>query len=229
MRFRSKHLEFGVGVLAGLALAIIALALFSWLALEVHEGETLRFDSDVRAALHQLASPALTAVMKTFTVLGSSIPMLLLLAAAVSAFWLAGLRRQAMMMVIVMVGALVIELSLEHVFHRARPEPYFNVPLPTSYSFPSGHALSAACFYGMLALLLGARARRRTLRVAIWIVCGFMIVMVGVSRIYLGVHYPSDVAGGYTTACIWLVTLDLAQERFKSSSAAEASRVKRRS
>ena len=213
----------------GLALAIIALALFSWLALEVREGETLRFDSSVRSALHQQASPALTAAMKTFTVIGSSIPMLLLLAAAVSGFWLGGLRRQAMMMVIVMAGSLVIELSLKHVFHRARPEPYFNVPLPSSYSFPSGHALSAACFYGMLALLLGARVRRWPYRLGIWILCGLMIVMIGVSRIYLGVHYPSDVAAGYTTACIWLVTLDLAQERFKSSSAAEASRAKRRS
>ncbi|MDQ2946089.1 MAG: phosphatase PAP2 family protein [Acidobacteriota bacterium] len=227
MRFRAKHLEFGVGVVAGLALAIIALALFSWLALEVREGETLRFDSDVRSALHQHASPALTAVMKAFTVIGSSIPMLLLIVTAVLAFWLAGLRRQAMMMVIVMVGALVIELSLKHVFHRARPEPYFNVPLPSSYSFPSGHALSAACFYGMLALLLGARVRRWIYRLGIWILCGLMIVMIGVSRIYLGVHYPSDVAAGYTTACIWLVALDLAQERFKSSSAAEASRAKR--
>ena len=229
MRFRTKHLEFGVGVVAGLALAIIALALFSWLALEVREGETLRFDSSVRSALHQQASPALTAVMKAFTVIGSSIPMLLLLAATVSAFWLGGLRRQAMMMVIVMAGSLVIELSLKHVFLRARPEPYFNVPLPSSYSFPSGHALSAACFYGMLALLLAARVRRGTYRLGIWILCGLMIVMIGVSRIYLGVHYPSDVAAGYTTACIWLVTLDLAQERFKSSSAAEASRAKRRS
>ena len=143
---------------------LLALAVFSWLALEVREGETLRFDSEVRSALHQHASPALTAVMKAFTLIGSSIPMLLLIATAVSAFWLAGLRRQAMMLVIVMLGALVIELSLKHVFHRARPEPYFNVPLPSSYSFPSGHALSAACFYGMLALLLGARVRRGTYR-----------------------------------------------------------------
>lgn len=213
MRFRQKHLEFGAGVLAGLALALIALALFSWLALEVREGETLRFDSEVRSALHQHASPALTGIMKAFTVIGSSIPMLLLLATAVSVFWLAGLRRQAMMMVIAMAGALLIELSLKHVFHRARPQPYFDVPLPTSYSFPSGHALSAACFYGMLAMLVAARVQRRSYRIAIWLGCVLMIAMIGISRIYLGVHYPSDVAGGYTTACIWLVALDIAQER----------------
>lgn len=205
-------------MLGGLALALVALALFSWLALEVRRGETLRFDSEVRSTLHQHASPALTAVMKAFTLAGPSLPSLLLLATAVSAFWLAGLRRQAIMMLIAMAGALVIELSLKHVFHRARPEPYFNFPLPTSYSFPSGHALSAACFYGMLALLVAARVQRLSYRLAIWMACSAMIVMIGVSRIYLGVHYPSDVAAGYATACVWLVALALAQERLKSSS-----------
>ncbi|MDQ6758785.1 MAG: phosphatase PAP2 family protein [Acidobacteriota bacterium] len=226
MTFRQKHLEFGAGVLAALALALIALALLSWLALEVRRGETLRFDSQVRSTLHQHASPALTTVMKAFTLAGSSLPSLLLLAAAVSAFWLAGLHRQAMMMLITMAGALVIELSLKHVFHRARPEPYFNFPLPTSYSFPSGHALSAACFYGMLALLLAARVQRLTHRLAIWLGCTSIIVMIGLSRIYLGVHYPSDVAAGYATACVWLVALDVARARLKSSSAAEATPVK---
>ena len=214
LTFRQKHLQFGVGVLAGLALALLALAVFSWLALEVRRGETLRFDGWVRSSLHQHASPGLTAAMKTFTVVGSSIPMLLLLATMVSAFWFARLCRQAMMMAIAMAGALIIELSLKHVFHRARPEPYFNVPLPTSYSFPSGHALSAACFYGMLALLVAARVRRRSYRIAIRTVCGLMIAAIGISRIYLGVHYPSDVVGGYTTACVWLVALNAAQNRF---------------
>ena len=183
-------------------------------------GETLRFDGWVRSSLHQHASPALTAAMKAFTVIGSSIPMLLLLATVVAAFRFARLPRQAMMMAIAMAGALVIELSLKHVFHRARPQPYFNVPLPTSYSFPSGHALSAACFYGMLALLVAARVRRRSYRIAIWTVCGLMIAMIGISRIYLGVHYPSDVVGGYTTACVWLVALNAAQNRFKAASRA---------
>jgi undecaprenyl-diphosphatase len=151
---RGKHVELGVRIVAGLLLALFALAVFSWLAFEVREGETLRFDSLVRNAVHQHASPGMTVIMKGFTVIGASVCVFILLFTVVVSFWFAGLHRQAIMMLVAMAGSLVLELSLKHVFHRARPEPYFNVPLPRSYSFPSGHALAAACLYGMLALLI---------------------------------------------------------------------------
>lgn len=226
MTVRTRHIEFGAHIVAGLALALLALAIFSWLAFEIHAGETLRFDGLVRAGVHRHASPALTLVMKGFTVIGASVCVFVLLATSFATFWLAGLRRQAVLMLVAMVGALALELSLKHAFHRARPEPYFNVPLPASYSFPSGHALAAACLYGMLAVLTTGRVKRRDRKVAIWTVCAFMILMIGLSRIYLGVHYPSDVLAGYMAACVWLGMLYLAIERFKSSSAVEASRAK---
>lgn len=150
MTIRGRQVEFGVRVVGGLALALFALAVFSWLAFEVREGETLRFDGLVRNAVHQHASPALTVVMKGFTVIGASVCVFILLSTAVVSFWAAGLARQSWMMMIAVAGSLVLEFGLKHVFHRARPEPYFNVPLPKSYSFPSGHALAAACLYGML-------------------------------------------------------------------------------
>lgn len=227
MTIRGRHVEFGVRVLGALLLAVFALAVFSWLALEVREGETLQFDSLVRNTVHQHASPAVTIVMKGFTVIGASVCTFVVLAAAVISFWLAGMRRAAIMLLIAMAGSLVLELSLKHVFHRARPEPYFNVPLPGSYSFPSGHALAAACLYGMLAYLVTARVHRRGTRIAVWMFCLGMIVMIGLSRIYLGVHYPSDVVAGYMTACVWLVMLNAAIDRFKASSAAAASQARR--
>lgn len=227
MTIRGRHIEFGARIIGGLALALMALAVFSWLAFEVREGETLRFDGLVRNGVHQHASPALTVVMKGFTVIGASVCVFLLLSTAVISFLAAGLKRQAMMMVVAMAGSLVLEFSLKHVFHRARPQPWFNVPLPKSYSFPSGHALAAACLYGMLALLVTARVRRRAMRIAIWIACTVMIAMIGLSRIYLGVHYPSDVVAGYMAACVWLVMLNAALQKFKSSSAAAASQEKR--
>ncbi|MGI8745684.1 MAG: phosphatase PAP2 family protein [Bryobacteraceae bacterium] len=78
-------------------------------------------------------------------------------------------------------------------------------------------------------MLVTARVRRRSRRIAIWAVCVAMIGMIGLSRVYLGVHYPSDVIAGYMTACVWLVMLNAAIERFKASSAAEATQAKRRS
>jgi len=202
LTLRIKHLQFGFGVIAALCLALSALAVFSWLAFEVKRGDTIKFDSRVREALHEHASATRTAVMKAFTVAGASVCEFILLGSAVLAFWSLSLRHQAMMLIIAMAGALTLEIGLKHVFHRARPEPYFNVPLPSSYSFPSGHALAAACFYGMLASLVSARVRRRAAKVVIWIVCVAMVALIGVSRIYLGVHYPSDVIAGYMAACV---------------------------
>jgi undecaprenyl-diphosphatase len=202
----------GAGALAALAISMCALVLFTWLAFEVYRGETIRFDNQVRTTLYQHASPALTVVMRGFTFVGGVVPLCVLIAAAILAFWLTGLRQEARVMAIALAGASVLELGLKHLFHRARPHPYFDTPLPLSFSFPSGHALYAMCMYGMLAALVAPRARRRSARIAIWAACSVMIVFIGLSRIYLGVHYPSDVMAGYASALVWVIALRAAMD-----------------
>lgn len=110
-------------------------------------------------------------------------------------------------MTIALAGSLALEVGLKQLFHRARPEPYFNTPLPASYSFPSGHAIYAICLYGMLAALVSPRAGTRAAKMTIWITCSLIILLIGVSRIYLGVHYPSDVIAGYASALVWVIGL----------------------
>jgi undecaprenyl-diphosphatase len=109
-----------------------------------------------------------------------------------------------------MAGALAMDVVLKHVFHRARPVAYF-VPQPRTYSFPSGHALGSFCFYLVLAGLLTARLRDLTARVLIWMVAALLVAAIGFSRVYLGVHWPTDVIAGYAAAAFWvagLVTVD---------------------
>jgi undecaprenyl-diphosphatase len=198
--------------LAALSLALCALALFAWLGLEVYRGETLRFDDLVRTSLHQHVSPLLTEIMRAFTFIGGPIALCVLVATAILAFWMAGLRHEARMMTIALGGALVLEIGLKDLFHRARPQPYFNTPLPSSFSFPSGHALYSMCLFGMLAALVAPRARTRAAKIAIWTGCSLMIGMIGLSRIYLGVHYPSDVLAGYASALVWVLALRAAMD-----------------
>lgn len=205
-----RQLRLGAGALAALALALGALALFTWLAFEVYRGETIRFDERVRSGIHGHASPGLTVIMRGFTYAGGPLSLCVLIAAAIAAFWRAGLHHEARLMAIALIGAGFLEIGLKHLFHRARPHPYFDFPLPSSFSFPSGHALYAMCLYGMLAALVAPRVRRAAARVAIWIACAIMIVCIGVSRIYLGVHYPSDVIAGYASALVWVVGLKAA-------------------
>jgi membrane-associated phospholipid phosphatase len=88
-----------------------------------------------------------------------------------------------------------------------RPASYFNYPLPGSPSFPSGHALYAASVLGGLAVLLTARMERRLLQLLLWLITVSLILLVGLSRVYLGVHYPSDVLAGYAIGVIWVTTV----------------------
>ena len=115
-------------------------------------------------------------------------------------------RRAALWMVVTILGALVLDLSLKYAFHRPRPVPFF-VPVPYTYSFPSGHSLFSFCFYGVLAGLLTRRIPSRMARVLIWTLAALLVAAIGLSRIYLGVHYPSDVIAGYLAASLWVSTL----------------------
>ncbi|MFB3918234.1 MAG: phosphatase PAP2 family protein [Terriglobales bacterium] len=86
--------------------------------------------------------------------------------------------------------------------------------LPHSYSFPSGHSLFSFCIYGVLAGLLTARIRSGALRAVIWLLAAGLITAIGTSRIYLGVHYPSDVIAGYLAAAMLVSTL-IAADRMR--------------
>jgi undecaprenyl-diphosphatase len=100
-------------------------------------------------------------------------------------------------------GALVLNWALKHAFHRARPVPFFVVD-PESFSFPSGHVFFALCFY--LAFLLIFRGHRWA-AAPIALLATFLVIGIGWSRIYLGVHYPTDVIGGCLAGIFWLGTL----------------------
>jgi membrane-associated phospholipid phosphatase len=192
-------------VVLSLAVSILALVLFAWLGREMLEGDTLRFDDAVRSWVHQFASPAMTRAMTIVTHLGSRgllVQLLIVFIIFAKLRW----RRAAIWLAIAMTGALLLELALKWAYHRPRPEAFFG-DLPHSYSFPSGHALTSLCFYGVMAGLLSARVKSLPWRIALWTLAVLLIIAIGLSRIYLGVHYPSDVAAGYLAATVWVTTI----------------------
>lgn len=190
--------------------AVISLALFAKLAEEMLEGDTRHFDTVVRDFAHSLSSDRLTTAMRFVTFLGS--PLFVSIAAASTCFalWVSRRRRDTLFVAITIVGGSLLMWILKLSFHRPRPPPFFDTRLPTSYSFPSGHALLSFCLCGAGAALLSADRKSRWVRAAIWTAAAVLVIMIGFSRIYLGVHYPSDVIAGYLGAMVWLIGVGIA-------------------
>jgi membrane-associated phospholipid phosphatase len=210
-----------LSLLLGLAAAIGAVAFFGWLADEVLEGETRQFDEVTRAAVHQLASPAVTAIMRSLSFIGSTISLTAATILIVVWFAMRKWGREAKLFAITMIGAGLLNVSLKLAFKRERPVPFFNLSPPESYSFPSGHSLTSACFFGALAAILAVRIKSKRVRAIIWIVSTAMFLLIGLSRIYLGVHHTTDVIAGFAAALIWIlvvrfVEMELARRRRKN-------------
>ena len=205
-------------LLISLAAATAFLILFTWLSEEVFEGELQRVDMGVRMKVHEFFSPSLTRFMQAMTFLGSIGFLTGLFALLVAAWLLMGKKRPAAWLAIAVGGSVVLDVALKITFHRARPTPFVGT-VPASYSFPSGHALSSFCFYGVLAGLLCARIENRAVRWLIWGLAAALVFCIGLSRIYLGVHYPTDVLAGYIAAAAWVSTLLVAQRAKRHVSA----------
>ena len=193
----------------GLASAVGALFFFAWLADEVLEGDTKALDKTVRLYIHGFANESLTALMQFITMLGSTLFLSILCVSIFVIFIVKNWKRAAVLLMTTMAGAVILNFALKVSFGRVRPVPFFDTPLPDSYSFPSGHSLYAVCFYGVLAWLVAARIQNKSLRILIWLLAVLLALLIGLSRIYLGVHYPSDVIAGFAAATVWILTVIL--------------------
>jgi undecaprenyl-diphosphatase len=186
-----------------LGLATVALFSFAWLSEEVLDRGSARFDSAVRGVVHEYASPPVTAIFRFVTNLGDW-PVVLACTLALIFFFLYRRDRDHLgVLLVTMMGAGVLDGVLKLAFHRLRPDPFFGAK-PTTYSFPSGHSLISFCFYGLIAGMINFQLEERWQRVLVWCVAGLLIGLIGLSRIYLGVHWPTDVAAGYAAAIIWM-------------------------
>lgn len=197
----------GARLSRGFLFSLIGVVAFGYFANEMGEGDTAHFDNAVRESVHSLVTPFLTQLMIVFSFLGSAL-FLTVLGIAIFAFLLyIKWKRDAVIFLIANAGELMLNLGLKAFYQRARPEPFFEYALPSSYSFPSGHALGSFCFYGILAWIVVRNAEHAGSKWAAAIAAAVMIFAIGLSRIYLGVHYPSDVVAGYLAATVWTLTV----------------------
>lgn len=197
----------------GLVLAALALWGFYQIADEVLEKETQAFDTQVLLTIAQWHRPWLDRCMVLVTDLGQ--PTILVIASLL----LSGLllwrqrRSETMALAVAAFGAVLLNTLLKNLFTRDRPELWQHIVDVQFYSFPSGHAMVSMVVFGMIGYLLARQLRRWRSWIAGWTV--LLIAAIGFSRLYLGVHWPTDIVAGYAAGFVWLETCILSLEIWK--------------
>lgn len=185
-----------------LFLAVLAaLYVFGAIAEDVLERETMRLDEPVLRFMHAQASPALDKLMLVLSLLGSALVLVPFNLGLLAWLYRRGQRWHAAYWGIATGGAALINWLAKHAFHRVRPGLWPSLSPETTFSFPSGHAMQTmAVCTALLILRRGLPGYRPSLALA-----ALYVASVGLSRIYLGVHYPSDVVAGWCAALSWCV------------------------
>ncbi len=195
-----------------LAIIVVAGGAFVFLELagEVTEGDTAALDRRLLLALRNpsdMTSPLgplwLQEVMRDFTALGGFAILTLLTIAVVVFLLLQGKRQGAYLTVFVIVGGAVIMVLLKDLYARPRPDLVPHGSYVQMTSFPSGHSMLSAAVYLTLGAMLASYQEDRRLKYYLLAVAVTLTVLVGVSRVYLGVHWPTDVLAGWTVGAVW--------------------------
>lgn len=212
LRFVAGHVRGFWGAIAafvslGFVAGFIAAWLFGLLGRVVLGGATQAMDVAVLRAVAAVRTPLLDQVALDVTSLGNVAVLVMIVLVASAFLFLSRHRHSAYLLWIAVVGEEIINWTLKSAYDRPRPTAVIAETKVLSTSFPSGHAMASFVAYGAIALLVGRLTENRRMQHATWLVAGLVILVVGSSRVYLGVHYPSDIIGGYLAGFAWLAIL----------------------
>lgn len=189
----------------------IPFIIFLKLAGEVIEKDPLPFDDAVLQWLHSYASPALDTFFITLTTLGGIVGVIVFTTVLLGVYIAQHRRRDAVFLFMSVAGSTAANIVLKAAFHRDRPSLWHQAVVEQSFSFPSGHAMASAALVVCLILLYWNTAKR-------WLVLGvgaLFVILIGISRLYLGVHYPSDILGGWLVSSMWVTVCFIIVKKFK--------------
>lgn len=195
-----------LGFLIMLLLFMVALFVVGFIAHEVLYEEEYELDRAVAAYVsEQVVTPALTRFMRVMAFMASS-TFLLPAYTLLTIFYLVIKQEKILGLGIALIGitGYIITHSLKNLFGRERPQDQLTEIL-TNFSFPSGHSVSAFLFYGLLVYLIWNTKLRRVVKIVIAIFLFVLAILIGCSRIYLGVHYTTDVIAGFCIGFAWLL------------------------
>ncbi|NEW06672.1 phosphatase PAP2 family protein [Paenibacillus sp. SYP-B3998] len=184
-------------------ISIFSFLIFLFIA-SLYSGPFIKqLDASLIAFVQGMEAPWLTVIMKSITFIGSTATVIIV--ALISMLFLYKIlhhRLEITFYLVVIAGTAIFNQVLKLIFHRERPSLH-RLIAESGFSFPSGHSMEAFALYASLAFLLWRHLSTRRARTLVIVICIGMIGLIGLSRIYLGVHYPSDVLGAYFASGFW--------------------------
>ncbi len=192
-------------ILLGSVATIASLLIFLKLTGEIMEKEVFPIDSQILAFFYHARTPLLTTFMVSITNLGGGV-MIGLAVFVMIVFLIKKYFKEALIFAFLFCMSGINNVLLKNLIKRNRPH-YHPLIIEKDYSFPSGHAMNSFVFYFTLSYLLFHITKNKKLSIGVACLSACLVFLIGVSRIYLGVHYPSDVVGGYVGGFVWFVSV----------------------
>lgn len=193
----------------GILISVGAAGVFAWIWDQVKDRnqDATQFDHVVLSWMHLHQVPWLTTLARVLAWFGNPpvIVVIAVLGIIVGIFW-RKVRGAAWTLPIGVIGAAFIIQGVKLVFRRPRPSLFQPLLHETGFSFPSGHSLIAVVVYGLLGYFLIHIFRHHAAKVAVAICTAVLVILIGLSRVYVGVHFPTDVLAGWTGGIPWLIT-----------------------
>ena len=189
-------------IVIGIVIIMFSLFLFADIAKDtIFDKEVVKIDTDISHYIYSFRTPLLTEVMIFITYFGADLILVFSTVIAIVLSWKKH-KKESILFVIMLIFGSILNITLKQIFQRPRPDidPLFTL---TSYSFPSGHAMNGFVFYATLAYFtyhFSGKIKRTLLFSSI---AGILVLLIGISRVYLGVHYPTDVVAGYIAGLLW--------------------------
>jgi undecaprenyl-diphosphatase len=190
----------------GTMVIMASLFLFSYLGSHVIDKQVFWFDISIFRLLYPLRNPLLTNSMFGITFLGSGTFLTIAAVGVIGYLYWKNHKRTSLTFLFLLLSGTELNFLLKNIFHRARPEFYPLVNEP-SYSFPSGHAMNSFIFYTALSFFIFNRLQNKRLKPVLILISAILILLIGLSRIYLGAHYPSDVLAGFIAGLLWFAVI----------------------
>ena len=188
-------------IVFGVAAAVFVLLVIGLITMPLF----VSIDEVVSEAFRSLGGSLVDTLARTATWFANPIPMVVLTTGTGLTLWFTGRRAESVLLVVTVAGGWLLGEAFKEVFQRARPGlELARIPLPESYSFPSGHATAGMEYFGTMWFIVMLEARKVSTRVWVSVLCAVAILAISFSRVYLGVHWFGDILASWFLGAAWM-------------------------